>query len=103
MYAVIITGGKQYKIEPGQLLRLEKLPGEIGSKIKIKPILMIGGTNEKPKIGQPFLKGHVAAIIQEQSKNRKVFVFKKKRRKGYKTKHGHRQHFTAIRIEAINV
>ena len=101
MYAVIATGGKQYKVEPGQLLRLEKLPGEVGAKIEIKPVLMVGGEGE-PKIGRPFLEGNVAAVIEEQGKARKVLVFKKKRRKGYRVKRGHRQHFTAVRIEAIN-
>jgi large subunit ribosomal protein L21 len=100
MYAIIATGGKQYKVEPGQLLRLEKLPAEVGQTIEIKPVLLVGGEGET-KIGQPFLEGHVTATVIEQGKGRKVLVFKKKRRKGYKVKRGHRQLFTAVRIQAI--
>jgi large subunit ribosomal protein L21 len=100
MYAVIASGGKQYKVEPGQLLRLEKLPGEVGDTIQIAPVLMVGGEGE-PKIGRPHLEGHVAGIIEEQGKGRKILVFKKKRRKGYRVKRGHRQPFTAVRVKAI--
>ena len=100
MYAVIKTGGKQYKVEPGQVLRLEKAPGEVGQKIQLAPVLMIGGEGE-PRIGQPELQAKVAATILEQGKARKVMVFKKKRRKGYRVKRGHRQQYTAVRIEAI--
>ncbi len=100
MYAIIATGGKQYKVEPGQILRLEKLDGEVGQAIDLKPVLMVGGEGE-PKIGRPFLEGAVSAVVVEQGKARKVLVFKKKRRKGYRVKRGHRQLFTAVRIQAI--
>ncbi len=100
MYAVIATGGKQYKVEPGQVLRLEKLPGEVGQSIELAPVLMVGGEGEA-KIGRPHLEGQVSATILEQGKGKKVLVLKKKRRKGYRVKRGHRQPFTAVRIEAI--
>lgn len=100
MYAIIATGGKQYKVEPGQELRLEKLSGEVGDNVKLEPVLMVGGEGD-PKIGQPHLEGKVSATILEQGKARKVMVMKKKRRKGYRVKRGHRQPFTAVRIEAI--
>jgi large subunit ribosomal protein L21 len=100
MYAVIASGGKQYKVEPGQVLRLEKLGGAVGEAIELKPVLLVAGEGE-PKIGRPFVEGQVAAVIVEQGKHRKVTVFKKKRRKGYRVKRGHRQPFTAVRIEAI--
>lgn len=100
MYAIIAAGGKQYKVEPGQVLRLEKTPGEVGEKIQLAPVLMIGGEGE-PRIGRPELEAQVAATILEQGKARKVTVFKKKRRKGYRVKRGHRQQYTAVRIEAI--
>ncbi|RJX36183.1 MAG: 50S ribosomal protein L21 [Desulfarculus sp.] len=100
MYAVIATGGKQYKVEPGQVLRLEKLAGDVGQKIELAPVLMVGGQGE-PKIGQPHLQGAVTAVILEQGKAKKVMVFKKKRRKGYQVKRGHRQPFTAVRIQDI--
>lgn len=100
MYAIVATGGKQYKMEPGQVLRLEKLEGAAGDKIDLQPVLMVGGEGE-PKVGQPYVDGKVTATILEQGKKRKVMVFKKKRRKGYRVKRGHRQPYTAIRIEAI--
>lgn len=100
MYAVIAAGGKQYKVEAGQVLRLEKLAGEVGQKVELAPVLMIGGEGE-PQIGQPHLAGAVGATIIEQGKGKKVVVFKKKRRKGYQVKRGHRQPFTAVRIEDI--
>ncbi len=100
MYAVIASGGKQYKVEPGQVLRLEKLAGQVGEKIDLKPVLLVAGEGE-PKIGRPFVEGQVSAMVVEQGKHRKITVFKKKRRKGYRVKRGHRQPFTAVRIEAI--
>lgn len=100
MYAVIASGGKQYKVEPGQVLRLEKLGGAVGEAIELKPVLLVAGEGE-PKIGQPFVEGAVSAVIVEQGKHRKVTVFKKKRRKGYRVKRGHRQPYTAVRIQAI--
>jgi len=102
MYAVVATGGKQYKVEPGQVLRLEKLAGEVGETINLAPVLMVGGEGE-PQVGQPHLEGSVAAVILEQGKAKKVTVFKKKRRKGFKVMRGHRQPFTAVRIQAIEV
>jgi large subunit ribosomal protein L21 len=102
MYAVIATGGKQYRVEPGQILRLEKVPGEVGQAVQLGPVLMVGGEGE-PQVGQPHLSGQVSATILEQGKGKKVTVFKKKRRKGFRVKRGHRQHFTAVRIESIEV
>jgi large subunit ribosomal protein L21 len=87
-------------VELGQLLRLEKLSGEVGEQINITPVLMVGGENE-PKIGRPYVEGYVVAVIEEQGNGRKILVFKKKRRKGYRVKRGHRQRFTAVRIKAI--
>ena len=77
MYAVIATGGKQYKVEPGQILRLEKLEGEVGESVGLSPVLMVGGEGD-PKVGQPYVDGEVTAKILEQGKSRKVVVFKKK-------------------------
>lgn len=100
MYAIVATGGKQYKVEPGQVLRLEKLEGQAGDQVELQPVLMVGGDGEA-KVGRPHLEGKVTATILEQGKRRKVTVFKKKRRKGYRVKRGHRQPYTAIRVEAI--
>ncbi|MCF8032746.1 MAG: 50S ribosomal protein L21 [Desulfarculaceae bacterium] len=102
MYAVIATGGKQYKVEAGQVLRLEKLAGEVGETVELAPVLMLGGEGE-PTIGQPYVEGaSIKATILEQGKAKKITVFKKKRRKGYQVKRGHRQHFTAVRINDIS-
>ncbi|ADK85761.1 ribosomal protein L21 [Desulfarculus baarsii DSM 2075] len=102
MYAVVANGGKQYKLEPGEVLRLEKMAGEVGDNISLSPVLMVGGDGE-PKIGQPHVAGAVVeATIIEQGKARKVLIFKKKRRKGYRVKRGHRQHFTAVRVTGIS-
>lgn len=101
MYAIIANGGKQYKVEQGQVLRLEKMIGDVGQSIELGPVLMVGGEGEA-KIGQPNLEGQVSATILEQGKSKKIMILKKKRRKGYRVKRGHRQPFTAVRIEAIS-
>lgn len=100
MYAVIAAGGKQYKVEAGQVYRLEKIEGQVGEAVGLAPVLMVGGEGE-PKIGRPYLEGQVSAVIVEQGRARKVLVFKKKKRKGYRVKRGHRQPFTAVRVEGI--
>jgi large subunit ribosomal protein L21 len=83
-------------------LRLEKLSGEVGQSVQLGPVLMVGGEGE-PQVGQPHLAGQVSATILEQGKAKKVTVFKKKRRKGFRVKRGHRQQFTAVRIESIEL
>ena len=101
MYAIIIAGGKQHKVEVGQLLRLEKIDAAPGDQVALAPVLLVGNENEEPKIGRPFLEGEVKAKVIEQGKARKILIMKKKRRKGYRVKRGHRQPYTAVRIEAI--
>ncbi len=101
MYAVLKSGGKQYKVEEGQVLRLEKLPGDVGSAIKFDQILMIGD-GENIQIGQPLVDGaSVEGHIVDQGRGKKIIVFKYKRRKRYRRKLGHRQQFTAIQIDSI--
>jgi large subunit ribosomal protein L21 len=102
MYAVIRSGGKQYRVTPGQTLRLEKLEGEAGSKIQLSNVLMVedGG---KVQTGAPLPNASVEATIIESDRSDKVLVFKKKRKKQYRRKRGHRQDFTAVRIEKISV
>ncbi len=102
MYAVIKTGGKQYRVSEGQKVLVEKLPGQNGDKITIGEVLFIGG--DSPKIGQPLVKGaSVAAEIVEQGRGKKLVVFKFRRRKNYRRKAGHRQPFTALKITSITV
>ena len=101
MYAVVATGGKQYKVSEGDILRVEKLAGEVGQSISLDRVLMIAD-GEEIKIGKPVVENAVVnASIVEQGKNKKVLVFKYKRRKRYRKMQGHRQLFTAIKIENI--
>jgi len=101
MNAVIKTGGKQYRVTEGTVLKVEKLPGEVGSRVEIPEVLSVG-EGEAIRIGTPLVEGaKVTAEILAHGKARKIIVFKKKRRKGYARKQGHRQLFTSIRIAEI--
>jgi len=100
MYAVIKTGGKQYKVSEGDLLKVEKIEGAVGDAIELNEVLMVGG--EEVKIGAPLLPGaKVKAQIVEQDKDKKVLVFHSKKRKGYRKKYGHRQPITRLKITGI--
>ena len=100
MYAVIKTGGKQYRVSEGQKVLVEKLPGQNGDKVTLNEVLFVGG--DSPKIGQPLLKGaSVAAEIVEQGRGKKLVVFKFRRRKNYRRKTGHRQQYTELKITGI--
>lgn len=102
MYAIIRTGGKQYQVAAGDKLRVEKLQGNVGDTVELSDILMVVD-GEEIKIGQPVIEGaKVVAKITEQAKADKVIVFKKKKRKGYRVKRGHRQQYTALTIEEIS-
>jgi large subunit ribosomal protein L21 len=101
MYAVVNTGGKQYKVQKGETLRIEKIPGEVGSQVTFDKVLMVAD-GENVRVGQPLLeKAAVMASIVEQDKAKKIIIFKYKRRKRYRRKQGHRQPYTAIRIDGI--
>jgi large subunit ribosomal protein L21 len=101
MYAVVNTGGKQYKVQKGETLRIEKIPGDVGSQVTFDKVLMVAD-GETVRVGHPLLeKATVQASIVEQDKAKKVIVFKYKRRKRYRRKQGHRQPYTAIRIDGI--
>jgi large subunit ribosomal protein L21 len=101
MYAVVTSGGKQYKVKEGETLKVEKIPGDVGSSIKFDRVLMISDGNAV-SIGQPVLDdAMVEGHIVEQGKSKKIIVFKYKRRKRYRRKHGHRQLYTAIKIDSI--
>jgi len=101
MYAIVNTGGKQYKIKQGDVLRIEKIPGEVGSPVSFDKVLMFSD-GENVNIGRPVLdnvavKGHIV----DQGKGKKIIVFKYKRRKRYRRKLGHRQQYTEIKIDSI--
>jgi large subunit ribosomal protein L21 len=100
MYAVIHTGGKQYKVAPGEHLRIEKIEGDKGAKVSFDKVLLIGG--DSVKIGRPYVEGaKVNAEIVVQDRAKKIIVFKLRRRKNYRRKYGHRQPFTEIKITGI--
>jgi large subunit ribosomal protein L21 len=102
MYAVIKTGGKQYRVEPGATIRVEKLPGDKGTKLELSDVLLVGD-GENVKIGKPTLAGaKVSAEIVAQELGDKLVVFKFRRRKAYRKKTGHRQPYTALKITEIS-
>ncbi len=102
MFAVIRTGGKQYKVAENDVILVEKLPGSAGAEVKLDDVLMIGGA-KAPEIGAPALaKATVFAEVLEQTRGAKIIVFKKKRRHNYRRKKGHRQDLTALRITDIS-
>jgi large subunit ribosomal protein L21 len=102
MYAVIRTGGKQYRVAQNEVVFVEKLEGEPGSTITLSDILLVG-EGATAKTGTPTLAGAtVTATVLEQKRDDKVLVFKKKRRHNYRRKNGHRQSLTVLRITEIN-
>lgn len=101
MYAIVQTGGKQYKVQTGDQVKVEKLIGEPGSEIELNQVLAVA-TPEGLTVGKPLLtEASVKATIVRTARDRKIIVFKKKRRQGYHKKQGHRQWFTLLRIDAI--
>ncbi len=103
MFAIIQTGGKQYRVSPGDILRVERLPGERGDEVSLRQVLMIAGDDDI-QVGRPWLEGAaVKGEILRQGKAKKIIVFKKKRRKKYRRKQGHRQLYTALQVKEIIV
>lgn len=102
MYAIIKTGGKQYRVEEGDTLYVEKLAGEEGDDLQLNEVLMIG-TDEGIKVGTPFVEGaYVNAKLAKHGKQKKIIVFKYKSKKGYRRRQGHRQPYTKLEIGTIN-
>lgn len=100
MYAIVETGGKQYRIEPDWKIAVEKLDIEPGQEVVLDKVLLLGG--DECKIGAPYVEGVVVkAEVVEQTRGKKVVVFKRRRRKDSKCKHGHRQDLTILRIKEI--
>jgi large subunit ribosomal protein L21 len=100
-YAVIRTGGKQYRVSEGDIVKVEKLAGEVGERVTLSDVLFIGDNGEV-KIGAPLVSSaRVTGEIVNQAKAKKVRVFKKKRRKSYSRQKGHRQHQTTLKITGI--
>ena len=101
MYAVLASGGKQYKVREGDILKVEKLPGDIGSEVTFDQVLMVTDgdavTLGDPLVADASVKGHIVA----QDKAKKILVFKYKRRKRFRRKQGHRQQYTAVQIDQV--
>ncbi|MBM3460791.1 MAG: 50S ribosomal protein L21 [Armatimonadetes bacterium] len=103
MYAVVETGGKQYRVAPGQSLRVERLDGGKGDEVVFDRVIMIGDDGGSTHLGAPLLDGaSVKGRVVHQGRAKKVLVFKYKKRKRYRVKTGHRQLFTLVRIDSIS-
>jgi len=103
MYAVLLTGGKQYKVSEGDVIYVEKLDAEVDSTIELNEVLAVSKENGEFVVGKPVVEGaKVTAKVVKQDKAKKVVVFKYKRKKDYRKKQGHRQPYTKLQIEKIN-
>ena len=102
MYAIVQTGGKQYRVQPGEVLRVESLPGDVGKTVELKQVCLVQG-DKGLQVGKPWVdKAKVTAEIVEQGRTRSITIFKKHRRKNYRRTRGHRQGFTQLRITDIH-
>lgn len=104
MYAIIRAGGKQYRVKEGDTIHLESLSAKAGEKVVLGEVLLVGGGDGGARLGSPLVaKAQVVGTVLEQGKGRKVRVFKYKKRKHYRRTKGHRQAYTALRIDAIEL
>jgi large subunit ribosomal protein L21 len=102
MYAVIKTGGKQYRVAAGEKIKIEQIPADVGAEVTLDQVLMVG-EGESVKIGAPLVSGaSVKAVVLSQGRHDKITIFKMRRRKHYQKHQGHRQNYTELRIEAIS-
>jgi large subunit ribosomal protein L21 len=102
MYAVIKTGGKQYRVVAGEIIKVEQIPADVGTEVTLEQVLMLG-EGESVKIGSPLIAGAtVTAKVLSHGRHAKINIFKMRRRKHYQKHQGHRQNFTEIEISAIN-
>ena len=101
MYAIVKCGGKQLKVQQGDIVKVERLAEEAGSKVELTEVLLVA-EGENVTVGTPMVEGaKVTATVLEQKRDKKVIVFKKKRRQGYKLKKGHRQYVTVLKVESV--
>lgn len=101
MFAIIKTGGKQYKVSEGDIIKIEKIEAEAGDKIEFDQVLMVAG--DDVKVGSPVVEGaKVSAEVLDQKKDKKIVIFKFKAKKNYRKKKGHRQPYTLVKIEKID-
>ncbi len=102
MYAVLETGGKQYRVKEGDVINVEKINAEIGSEVVLDKVLLVK-KDENLKVGTPYLDAKVICEVLDQFKGEKIIVFKYKRRKGYRRKKGHRQLYTKLKVKTIEL
>ncbi len=101
MFVVVRSGGKQFRVAPGESVRVEKLAGAIGDTVELDEVLLVGGEGDA-RIGTPLVEGaKVIGTITDQARGPKLTIFKMKRRKGYRRKAGHRQPYTEIRVDRV--
>ena len=104
MYAIVETGGKQYRVSQGDTFRVEKLPFDRGETVELDRVLMIAGTEDAPTIGTPMVDGaKVVCTVMEQGRAKKVIAFRYKAKKNVRVKRGHRQYFTGLKVNSIEV
>jgi large subunit ribosomal protein L21 len=104
VYAIIRAGGKQYRVKEGDTIHLESLSAKAGEKVVLGEVLLVGGSDGDPRLGSPLVdKAQVVGTVLEQGRGPKIRVFKYKKRKHYRKTKGHRQSFTALRIDAIEL
>ncbi len=100
MYAIVETGGKQYRVSQGSIINVEKLPAQVGEEVVLDQVLLVSG--EQYKVGSPLVEGaKVVAKVLQQDKEKKVLVFKFKSKKNYRRRQGHRQPFTKLQVQSI--
>jgi len=103
MYAIVRTGGRQYRAEPGKTIDVERLPFDEGETVELTDVLLIAPENGEPMIGRPTVEGAVVkATVVKQGRGRKVFVWKYKPKERYRRRRGHRQYFTRLHIDSIS-
>ena len=100
MYAIIATGGKQYKVSEGDVIRVEKLDAEAGASVTFEDVIAVSA--DKLKVGKDVAESTVSATVMDQGRGKKVIVYKYKRKTGYHKKNGHRQAYTQVKIDKIN-
>lgn len=104
MYAIVRAGGKQYRVEQGDTIYVERLTAPVGETVRLGEVLMVAGTDGEARVGTPFLgQAAVVGTVVDQGRDQKVRVFKYKKRKHYKKTRGHRQGYTALRIDSIEI
>ncbi len=104
MYAIVDTGGKQYKVSPGAVFNVEKIEADIGSELVLDKVLLARDQDEQLKVGRPYLDGgKVLCEVLKQDKDKKVIIFKHKKRKDYRKRAGHRQAFTQLQVKQIEI